>query len=325
MPNGGSDNCGECGFNRANRGGAGIGHRVLCALRNQAIKNPFYTYCANYALHRPDQDPIPVGPILAGDDYGRRVPWKSSPDTEEIRRRHLQLLNLGPPFGLRPPSSMAAAFIWQLGEFREARAVPGLERIVARHKGGFADDAKKALAKIQNAIPEEHAGIETKPSNPARQLFLDVLDWLRDTYTSHSFFLQRDVAWTVQKRLLDRIGRWAPGYRVIHNRKVPKGTGRQFDLAVLDPSNTVVLALKFKFEPAEKLEPGKSPVVEWASVVSDIEAAQHAADDHHAKCAYSLFIDEGGYYKDRTPPRGSRWEDWDVGNGTRVAVLISEA
>ena len=164
-----------------------------------------------------------------------------------------------------------------------------------------------------------------QPDHP-RQLFLDVLDWLRTTYASHRFFLQRDVAWTVQKRLLDRIGPGVPEYRVIHNRKVPKGKGPQFDLAVVSPNGTVEFVLKLKFEPAHKLEPGKNPVVEWTTVVGDVQTVQRAAEERHTRHAYSLFIDEGVYYRaKREPPPNSRWEEWDVGNGARVAVLISEA
>ena len=110
VPNGGSDCCGTCWFNRANRGKAGSANhdssvRSCCEIRAVAIENPFYTYCANHPHRRPDRDPIPIGPILRpGEvrptspeigpallDSRPRVVWKPSPDTEEVRRHLLHL------------------------------------------------------------------------------------------------------------------------------------------------------------------------------------------------------------------------------------------
>ena len=96
-----------------------------------AIDDPFYTYCANHPHRRPDRDPIPIGPITRhqwNDGSEARVIWRHSPDTEEIRLHLLKLLD-----GLfehtakdRYPigHSLAQAIIWQLGQFKEQRAVP---------------------------------------------------------------------------------------------------------------------------------------------------------------------------------------------------------
>ena len=167
--------------------------------------------------------------------------------------------------------------------------------------------------------------METKQPNHARQLFLDVLNWLRQTYASHHFFLQRDVAWTSQKHLLARTCSWIPPDQVIHNHKVPGDARRQFDLALVERDGTVDLALKFRFEPAQVLAPGKRPVVVWADVEEDIRRVQSLVTGRKARNACSLFIDESGLFRKRPAPRGSRWEDWDIGAGTRIAVLISEA
>ena len=70
MPNGGSDCCGTCWFNRTNQGERGTQHRdesvpPYCEIRDLAIDDPFWTYCANHPHRRPERDPIPIGPVLA--------------------------------------------------------------------------------------------------------------------------------------------------------------------------------------------------------------------------------------------------------------------
>ena len=94
MPNGGSDCCGTCWFNRRNQGERDWQRHAddsvgpYCDIRERAIENPFYTYCANHPHRRPARDRIPIGPILryAGDGMSNdREVWVESPDTEEIR------------------------------------------------------------------------------------------------------------------------------------------------------------------------------------------------------------------------------------------------
>lgn len=48
MPNGGSDNCGECYWNRYNQSKAQ--QEPYCLLRGISIEDPFWTYCANYTI-----------------------------------------------------------------------------------------------------------------------------------------------------------------------------------------------------------------------------------------------------------------------------------
>ena len=118
MPNGGSDCCGTCWFNRTNRGErdwlthADRSLPPYCEIRNLAIEDPFYTYCANHPHRRPDRDPIPIGPVTRYDE-GRegtspspRYVWKPSPDSVEIRPTPPQFAQLPiRPFGERllPP------------------------------------------------------------------------------------------------------------------------------------------------------------------------------------------------------------------------------
>ena len=142
MPNGGSDCCGTCWFNRTNQGErdwqrhADESIEPYCDIRSQAIEDPFYTYCANHPHRRPDRDRIPIGPIFrfAGDySSNAREVWVESPDTEEIRLHLLELLDefftmvsqdrypIGPGIG--------EVVIRQLGEFREERALVRLRWI----------------------------------------------------------------------------------------------------------------------------------------------------------------------------------------------------
>ena len=107
MPNGGSDCCGTCWFNRKNRGERDW-HRHVdntlpdhCEIRDLAIDDPFYTYCANHPHRRPERDHIPIGPVTGHGgwkedqpefEYPRYV-WRPSPDNEEIRQHLLSLLD----------------------------------------------------------------------------------------------------------------------------------------------------------------------------------------------------------------------------------------
>ena len=104
MPNGGLDCCATCWFNRRNRGQtdhlrADMSVAPYCEIRDMAIEAPSSTFCGNHPLHRPRRDPIPIGPILRHYELSlldtwtnRRVIWKLSPDTEEIRLHLLILL-----------------------------------------------------------------------------------------------------------------------------------------------------------------------------------------------------------------------------------------
>jgi hypothetical protein len=145
MPNGGSDCCGTCWFNARNRGEAGYDRADeatpnYCTIRDLAIDDPFYTYCGNHPHRRPQRDPVPIGPVFRG---AGRLSWKPSPDSETIRRHLLDLLE---QVGEQPSEAYPIGYaldeivVSQLGEFREARALPALERIAAFDPGTGAED-----------------------------------------------------------------------------------------------------------------------------------------------------------------------------------------
>lgn len=162
MPNGGSDCCGTCWYNRVNEGKSGYerpgdakGVKDHCEIRDIAVENPFYTYCANHPHRMPDGGPIPVGPIYTGDSNGNREVWVASADSEEIRLNLLHMLeNLERiassdryPFG----RSLGSVVLGQLVEFRERRAEPILRRLSERYPEE--ELLKEALEQITN--PQE--------------------------------------------------------------------------------------------------------------------------------------------------------------------------
>ena len=162
MPNGGSDCCGTCWFNRRNRGEKGYDRagdtdlEAYCEIRDVLIENPFWTYCANHPHRRPDRDPVPIGPIMchAGDGGSSdREVWIESPDSEEIRRHLLDLLERLPAhvakdrYPARP--GLGEVVVRQLGEFRERRAEKRIQWFSENLPDSWAGLAREALAKIR--------------------------------------------------------------------------------------------------------------------------------------------------------------------------------
>ena len=154
MPNGGSDCCGACWFNRSNGGQRGSRNfnrdsPGFCEIRHLPIPNPFYTYCANHPYHRPNRDPILIGPVYAHGNSDVREFWQPSPDTEEIRQHLLDVVRApeehtdGYPFYSPPPHARAME---QLVDFGDQRVVEALEDLVQR------DEVKEARPDILELI-----------------------------------------------------------------------------------------------------------------------------------------------------------------------------
>lgn len=168
MPNGGSDCCGTCWFNAMNKGEADYGHSdeskpASCTIRNLAIEDPYWTYCANHPSRRPERDPIPIGGVFVHNDDGGRALLQPSPDTPQIREHLLTLLKqIKEKPASEYPIGMYAdeVVVWQLGEFGERRAVAELQRIASFDPNAAEDGpfrrtryelvalAREALAKI---------------------------------------------------------------------------------------------------------------------------------------------------------------------------------
>ena len=168
MPNGGSDCCGTCWYNRRNEGEKGYSRaddrdlEAYCEIRHVLVENPFWTYCANHPHRkRPQRDPIPIGPIMraGGGDYQSsgygREEWVPSPDSEEIRQHLLDLLDRLPShiaadrYPARP--GLAEVVVRQLGEFRERRAEKKIRWLSENLPESWAGVAREALANIRAA------------------------------------------------------------------------------------------------------------------------------------------------------------------------------
>jgi ADP-ribosylglycohydrolase len=169
MPNGGSDCCGTCWFNRSNRGQAGHGKGdasipPVCEIRDFAIESAFYTYCANHPKRAPERNVIPIGPVSVDNGQGREF-WRPSPDTMAIRDHLLMLLSRieqAPRSEYPLGATLDSVIIWQLGEFGEARAIPDLERIArfsphARGEGPFAQTREQLIASAHAALEKIRA------------------------------------------------------------------------------------------------------------------------------------------------------------------------
>lgn len=140
MPNGGSDCCGTCWFNKKNKGDVGYEHAKnpgndYCIIRNTKIEDPFWTYCTNHPHHNPNKIREPIGPIYVFEDsnFNRKI-WLESPDTKDIRKKLLELVE---KIKEQPkeeyPSGMYLdeMVVWQLKEFKEDRSLPELKRIAS--------------------------------------------------------------------------------------------------------------------------------------------------------------------------------------------------
>jgi hypothetical protein len=207
MPNGGSDNCGTCWFNRRNNGRyAQVVDRSAegqppdeCMLRVQPITTPpFYTYCANHPQHNSEDGQVlrsqtsegsiyydfgptvPIGPILTMKSHAEgRVLSADSPDSAYVRE-YLLAIAKDMHRGNWPLNTVERipqrwhAVLWQLGEFREQRAVPALQALLAVQLPSRDEQLKNPLAHLwarrwedlQESARKALAKIAGQPATP---------------------------------------------------------------------------------------------------------------------------------------------------------------
>lgn len=164
MPNGGSDNCGTCWFNRANGGKKGSDNRdgrvpSHCEIRDLPIKDPFYAYCANHPYRMNQRLPVPLGPVyvhVSHEFEGREI-WVDAPDTEEVRSQLLRFLEQPSKLSDCYPfysEDLALVVVRELERLREPRAIPILEHIahVLRRRGEAWDGVQEAIVRMQRAL-----------------------------------------------------------------------------------------------------------------------------------------------------------------------------
>jgi len=153
----------------------------------------------------------------------------------------------------------------------------------------------------------------------AERLTEEAIDWLRTSYGGFRFFLPRDVVWTLQTRLLSLAAASGLDIRIFNDYLMLPGRPRAIyaDLALLGPDDSVALALKVRYEPSHgrpDILSSRFPLVFWGEgVVNDVQRVREFARREAAASAWSLFVDEGGHFRSRTPPAGSEWHDWGRG------------
>jgi hypothetical protein len=155
-------------------------------------------------------------------------------------------------------------------------------------------------------------------------LFEEALEWLHKNYASYRFCVERDLVWTVQTRLNSMISQMELPLQVFHGYPILPGKKQSLcaDLAIVDSHGKVQLAAEFKYEPSHSrtdILKRKFPVVLWDrdGVGHDVRRVKEIVERGRAEVAYSLFVDEGGYFRrSRLPFPQSEWLDW--GNGVWV-------
>lgn len=163
----------------------------------------------------------------------------------------------------------------------------------------------------------------------AAAIFEDAVAWLREHY--EEYWKERDLVCSVQRHLKRLLADRKVPYQVLHEYPMLLGYKKVLcDLVIRDSSKTVLVAAEFKYEPAHRRPeflamPGKIPVVFWdkQGVGEDISKAATYKLQGSAQAAFSIFIDEGGHFRHRTPHPGSSWVDWPgIGpEGSSVSVL----
>ena len=155
----------------------------------------------------------------------------------------------------------------------------------------------------------------------AAALFEKTMDWLRDSYGEHRFFVERDVVWTAQLRLLRELDDANLPYRVLTEYKIRKGAPG-IDLVIMDESRimsgsdgSVLVAIELKYEPHRSRLPSTQARVIWSEVETDIRKVQEYVGKGGVGAAYAILVDADGRWRSSHPnaPKGSEWRDW--GNG----------
>lgn len=168
----------------------------------------------------------------------------------------------------------------------------------------------------------------------ATTMIVESINWLRERYDRYRFFAERDIVWTLQCYLLERIESRGLPLVLFHDFPMAMGGERAAfaDLVLLDADGLAEAVIDFKYEPSHArpdILPASLPVCFWdaAGVGGDVTHIRELTNSGRARAAFAVFLDEGGYFRDRAPHKGSEWIDWGpIGPaGSEVSVLWSEA
>ncbi|GAI16014.1 unnamed protein product, partial [marine sediment metagenome] len=148
----------------------------------------------------------------------------------------------------------------------------------------------------------------------ASLLFEKAIDWVKKNYEKFNFHKERDIIWTIQKKIAEIIRESNLPYKVYDEYPIMAGnrSSIRVDLAILKKDfiprqgNTIEVAAEFKYEPDHTREDmltfffdtqgnrkTKFPLVFWKEGVGkDIESAKKYFSLKLCKNSYSCFIDE---------------------------------
>jgi hypothetical protein len=156
-------------------------------------------------------------------------------------------------------------------------------------------------------------------------VFLEALDWLRETYSEHRFFKERDVEAVLQQRMSELFEERRSQWCVVENYK-------QIDLAVVDREspNSIPVGAEIKYEPDHsrpgeeaRRQTGKYPVTEWPLFVRDHDKLHTRVSEGLVQVGYALLFDEAGYFRrSKTPPPFGEWQIWGEDDQRKMAPAV---
>jgi hypothetical protein len=169
-----------------------------------------------------------------------------------------------------------------------------------------------------------------RQSSTTCEIFEGSLGWLKETYRQHAFFVERDVVWTIQLALNREIERRGLPFRVFNDYAIVKGPGGRrglcADLAILNEGG-VELAAEFKYEPDHRRRDvlqQKLPVLGWLDMQKDILRVRTFVETGVVRFGYTVFVDEGGFFRHREAHSGSSWIDSATGESElKPSILFS--
>ncbi len=169
-------------------------------------------------------------------------------------------------------------------------------------------------------------------TSQAGSVWSEAIAWLEAHYEDFTFFAERDVVWTVQCFLTERLRDCGMPYRVFNDHPILPGPRRSIscDLAIVGQDGTVELAAELKYEPSHSradILAGKLPVVFWGKegVGKDVARISEFVARGVAKEGYAVFVDEGGYFRKRAAHPGSQWIQWSSGPWILISHVVRRA
>lgn len=168
--------------------------------------------------------------------------------------------------------------------------------------------------------------------NLANELFLESLNWLRASYERFTFYVERDVVWTIQQDLITRIRVRDLPLSVFNDYPICKVNRHSIraDLVILSrETQQVEVAVEFKYEPSHKrtdIPKSKFPVVDWKNEVigKDTTRIRKFVEDGLTPMAYALLIDEGNTFSHYDLPIGSKWQEWNENGALLMSRVASD-